>query len=513
MESEQSDKNSKGKQSIAKHTINYAIGNISRQLAGFVMLPIYTRYLTPADYGAVGLLTFAMALLEPFFGARLAQSVPKFYFESNNEQTRRAILTSAITLTASVSAISALMIAVFSQPASSLLFGTTEYALATALFGLNILTQPIEHTGMMYIRLQERSTLFLVISLCKLALQIALNLLFIIHLEMSVIGVILSGVIASTIVGICLTGYVFYHKRPKFDLSITWRMIVFCWPLWFAGLAGLYIGSANRIYLRVFSSLDQIGLIELGTKFASIVGVLIWAPFAQQWEASSYKYYNQGNAKTLFQSAFLIISTLLVIAGLGVSIYAAPVIEVMSDASFHDAASTVPFLTLGFLLLNLTSFFSFGFLVTDNPKIYSHCHYLTAAVITFCFFGLIPWWGATGAAIAQAIAFGFHFLLVYQLSKKYFNPEISLAPLIKSIFIGGLALVATNTLYQADGWTADLIYKTTIYFIATLSMIVLAIRELAHVNIELYNSGATMLKNIRMATIARLARKATKTSE
>jgi O-antigen/teichoic acid export membrane protein len=495
------------KSGIARNTIIYAIGNISRQLAGFIMLPVYTRYLTPADYGAVGLLAFAMALLEPFFGARLAQSVPKFYFETNSELTRRAILTSAITLTASVSAISALLIAIFSQPASSLLFGTTDYALATALFGLNILTQPIEHTGMMFIRLQERAVLFLTVSMGKLALQITLNLLFIVHMEMGVIGVVLSGIIASTIIGILLTSYVFYHKRPKLDLSTTWKMVVFCWPLWFAGLAGLYVGSANRVYLRVFSSLDQIGLIELGTRFASIVGVLIWAPFIQQWETTSYKYYNQKNAKPLFQTAFLTISTLLIVAGLGISIFADPIILIMSDKSFHGASTTVPFLTFGFIFLNLTSFFHFGFLVTNNPKMYSRCHYLTAAAITLFFISLIPTFGATGASVAQAFGYAFHFLLIRYLSKKYFDPEIPLYPLAQSIAISACVIFVCNTAFRDAGWGFSIACKALIYLCASALILTLAMRSMAQKNPDIYHEWLAKLVSARMMLTMRPPRK------
>jgi len=75
-------------------------------------------------------------------------------------------------------------------------------------------------------------------------LQIVLNVLLVVHWQFGVIGVILSGVVASAVVSGGLTAYVTYYKRPKFDWPMTWKMLQFCWPLWFAGLAGLYIGSS-----------------------------------------------------------------------------------------------------------------------------------------------------------------------------------------------------------------------------------------------------------------------------
>jgi O-antigen/teichoic acid export membrane protein len=462
------EKNNNG--GIAKHSLIYAISNVARQLAGFLMLPIYTSYLSPADYGAVGLLAFALALLEPFFGARLMQAIPKFYFESKTEQSKGAVISSALMLTSSVSAISALMVYIFNKEASDLLFGTTEYALATALFGLNILTQPVEYSGMMFIRIQERSLLYLAISMAKMAVQIGLNLLFVVYLDMGVVGVVMSGVIASTIFGIGLTGYVFYYSKPSFDWAITVKMLIFCWPLWFAGLAGLYIGSSNRLYLRVFSSLDDVGLIELATRFASLLGLLIWGPFVQHWELVSYKYHNEGRPNEVFQSAFLGISTLLIVIGLGISIFSEPVIKLMSSEPFHGAANIVPLLTLGFMLNSIASFFYFSFMVTDRPKLFTYCHYFTAMVITILYFALIPELGVIGAAAGQAVAYAINLLFACYLSRRLLDQGIRLTSVFVMIGVAAVFYVISNISFSHDSFIWDAFLKLVFYLLGVLTV-------------------------------------------
>src|SRR6185437_12840210 len=104
------------------------------------------------------------------------------------------------------------------------------------------------------------------------------------HLKLSVEGVVLSGIIASAAVGAGLTLYIAWQCRPAFDQEMMRVMLRYCWPLWFAGLAELYIGSSGAVYLRVLDSLHDVGLLELGLRFALVVGVLIWTPFFQQWE-------------------------------------------------------------------------------------------------------------------------------------------------------------------------------------------------------------------------------------
>src|SRR5579863_7851577 len=148
--------------SFASHAATYAIGNIARRFVGFVMLPIYTRFLTPADYGVIGLLTFALALLEPLLGARLGWAVPRFYFDAKDHRGRREVIWGALLITGSASAVSVIALVLLRNFASNILFGNGKYALALGLFAITLLSQPIETMGMTYLRLRERSGLFVV---------------------------------------------------------------------------------------------------------------------------------------------------------------------------------------------------------------------------------------------------------------------------------------------------------------------------------------------------------------
>lgn len=491
---------SESSQSIARHAGVYAAGNIIRQLAGFLMLPIYTQHLSPADYGAVGLLALAMAVLEPFFGARLTQAVPRFYFLEKGEHARQAVITSALTLTAAVSAVTALLIWVFSRPASELLFGTSEYALATALFGLNMLTQPVEYSGMTFIRMQQRSTLFLGISMVKLAVQIGLNLLLVVHLQMGVVGVVLSGVIASTIFGFGLTVYTFYYNRPRFDFSIVIRMLKYSWPLWIAGLAGLYTGSSGRLFLRIFGSLDAVGLIELGTRFASILSLLVWAPFSQHWDTISYKLYAEKKAEGPFQLAFIVISTLLLVTGLGISIFSDPAIELMAAESFQAAAATVPLLTLAFLFSSLSGLFAFSFMVTDNTRLIGYSQYFMAVVITVLFLLLIPQFKEVGAALAQCLASVATFYFIYKLSLKYFDAGIRLERFWIGVGICTASYLTSNLLVPAVGWWLEVAIKVVIYTVACTVLVWLCITQLRQQDPVAYDS---LRQIVRRATAFR----------
>ena len=427
------------------HAGTYALANIARKLAGFVMLPIYTRFLTPADYGVIGLLTFALAIFEPIFGARLGRAIPKFYFETTDPRRRWAVIWGAIGLTSVVSAVTTLVLIMLRDVGAQLLFGDKKYALALGLFAVNLLARPLEDTGMTYVRMQRRSRLFFGISMAKLLLQVLLNVSLVVYLREGVVGVVLSGIISSVVVGGGLMAYVAANVPPTLDRKVISGMLRFCWPLWFSGLAGLYVGSSGAMYLRVFGTLRDVGILELAIKFAMVAGTLIWAPFFQHWEPTSYQYYKEPGGNRYFQVTFVAMSTLMFVGGLAVSIFAQPVISLMAAPSFAPAAEVVPMLTVAFILNCLRSFFNFSFLVEGKTKIQSLNQFVTAIALTIAYFVLIPRFGLLGAAVGFGLTSSASFVYTWRMSRRYYDPNYNLAP------VGIFALVGLGAYFCSRG--------------------------------------------------------------
>jgi O-antigen/teichoic acid export membrane protein len=489
--------------SFASHAATYAIGNIARRFVGFVMLPIYTRFLTPADYGVIGLLTFALALMEPILGARLGWAVPKFYFDARDHRGRRTVIWGALILTGAASALSVLVLALFRNAAAEILFGNRKYALALGLFSISLLTQPIEQVGMTYLRLRERSGLFLTFSVSKLLLQLALNLLLVVWWRGAVLGVVISAVISSVLIALGSCLYVAAHEAPAFDWQLTKKMMQFCWPLWLSAIAGIYIGASGALFLRTFDTLSDVGRLQLALRFATTVGMLLWVPFLQHWEPMSFRYYKEVDGKRKFQVAFIAISALMFIGGLGISIFAEPVIKVMASKSFYAAESIVPILTLAAILDRLRTFFDFSFMITDRTKMRGAYQYATAAVITIAYVALIPRFGLMGAAVAQCVTFVGTFIYVYIISKRYYDPEIRLMPigLFSLVSVGGFAFASLISRIPNVG--IDLMLRTVVVLIATTLMAVVALRAIGAVDVALLESLPSPLDKLGRLQLAR----------
>lgn len=439
---------------MAKHSTIYAVGNISRQLVGFIMLPIYTRYLSPADYGVIGLLVFSVSLIELVFGARLVMAVPKFYFEQESEEKRNAVISTALIITSAVSALTMLVLISFRDLSSQGIFGTTDYGFIVGLFAVLVLTQALEYYALVFLRIRQRPWLFIGANLAKLALQLSLNIWLIVIEELGVTGVAIASITSSVIIATALSLYTLKLTGLGFDKPIAWRMFTFCWPLWIGGLAALYIGSSNRYFIRIFGSLEDVGLFELAAKFSAIIGLLIWQPFAQYWETERFNIYRRENPIPIYQAAFQLASAMLVIGGIGVALFARPTIEIMSADEFHGAYNAVPFLTCGVIFGCLTNYSNFSFLVKEKTGWISKNNYFTAVVVTVFYLVFIPEHGFVGAAAALALAQVVQFFIVQRAARKHYDMNLPTTALLIYVAVGVACVLTMSALAPSNIWSS-----------------------------------------------------------
>ena len=74
---------------IINNSIYYTVGNILPQAIGFILLPIYTKYLTPEDFGIVSSMQVLNVILTLLFTLAIDRSVYRLYFDYSNDKDKR----------------------------------------------------------------------------------------------------------------------------------------------------------------------------------------------------------------------------------------------------------------------------------------------------------------------------------------------------------------------------------------------------------------------------------------
>lgn len=457
-------------QQMVKHSTIYAVGNISRQLVGFIMLPIYTHYLTPADYGVIGLLVFLVSLFEVVLGGHMFQAVPKFYHQEETKLLKNSVVSTALLVTSFFSGVASILMASFSEPLAEVVFGKEEYSIYIIIFSALIVTHALEQYGLTYLRIVKKPWTYFNFNMIKLGLQLGLNILTIVVLDWGLMGLALSSLISSVIIALALLIYTVYKTGFLVRRSVALYILKFSWPLWISGLIGLYIGSSNRYFIRIFSSLDEVGLFELAAKFGSIVSVLIWLPFSQYWQTERFEIAKLKNPYPDYSMAFRMITALLVVAGIGVSIFSSVIINIMSAEPFHTAAKAIPYLVIAGIFQCLTIFNNFSFMLTDRTLEVTKNNAVTAIAISVFYFILIPFYGFVGASVAFALGSIVQYVYALYNGNKLYPLKIRQAPLVMSVLVLLASTLLDQTITTSEFTIKVIIEKSGIFLVASTAI-------------------------------------------
>src|SRR5204862_3523796 len=108
---------------IGRHGLVYAAGLVLSKAVAFVMLPVYTRYLTPADYGLLQLLDMVLEVASIVAGSRLGAGIFRYYHKADSTEGRRAVLSTAAVVLGATYAFAATLLYWFSPTIAQVVLG------------------------------------------------------------------------------------------------------------------------------------------------------------------------------------------------------------------------------------------------------------------------------------------------------------------------------------------------------------------------------------------------------
>ena len=83
---------------LGKHTLIYGSGLLISKAVGFFLIPLYTHYLTPEDYGILELLDLTAYIIGYLIGLGMTDAILRFYHESESELEKHQIISTALIL-------------------------------------------------------------------------------------------------------------------------------------------------------------------------------------------------------------------------------------------------------------------------------------------------------------------------------------------------------------------------------------------------------------------------------
>lgn len=434
-----------GKRFIS-HSFVYGMARIASALASFILLPIYTHYLSPKDYGIIELLSMLTDFSAIFFGARVGQSFLRYYGMSKEQDRRSQILGSAFSVVSVIHLVGVSILVVGASVISRFLLGDAQYAQLVMLFAIALLFGGMSEIPMTYLRAESKAFYFLGFSLYRLILQICLNLLFVVHLDKGVFGVAVASVLAQGIYTTTLIVVVSRHKRFSFSMELAKELLSFSAPIIVAAVSMFIITYGDRYFIRLHMDLTAVGIYALAYKFGFMLFSIGWSPFQTMWDAERYNVYKNKNQHAMYPIIFSFVSVLFIYVGFGMSIWVDPVLHLMSDKSFWSAAGLVPIILLAYIFVALTGFVNMGIFISAKTKYFGIITLATAVATVAGYATMIPRFGLYGAAWVTVIAFFARFYAIYRIARGFFDMQLRWYPTVGALVLAGALVLCKNYL-------------------------------------------------------------------
>lgn len=404
---------------LLRHGATYGTGNILSRLVGFIMIPLYTHYLEPTDYGIYQLAGVTIEIIGIVLGLGIAGSVYRFYYDYDDIKERNVVISTA---SLGVPILSFLFLGLLSLKseyiASIVLEERSQWIYIFLALGTLWFNQQVNMVKT-YLRAIQSSGLYLFLSIAKLITALSLNIFFIVVLGWGILGLFVSNILTAAIFAITTYPLMLKKVGLKFSPFIAKKMLRFSLPIIPANLATLAVNASDRYFIKAFLSIADAGIYGLGYRLGNVVFYLVRVPFMQIWEPRRYALYRDNAPVEVYAKIATYFTGLMIFSGLGISVFVQDIIKIISPQEYWVAASYVPAVVVCYVIYALDHHVGFGILIEKKTEYWTYVNLIMGALNLVLNFVLISRYGIWGAILATFLSLAFKITALHNVSKKF----------------------------------------------------------------------------------------------
>jgi len=386
---------------LFKHSSVYGIGTIFAQAAGFLLLPFYTNYLTPKDYGIAALVETTVSLIGVLASMGISFAVARFYSEMDGEKGKNLIISTSYILVGLMCLVGIPALWLVSVPLSELVFQTSVYGTYFMLSSAALFVGLSVEVGTTYIVLKARSSIYVFVSLANTIMLIAMNIYFIAFKKTGLIGIFYSALITKVFFAVLLSAMILAQVKLRFSLTTAIKMVRFSIPLGFSTLFRIATEQSDKFIINYFFSPVETGIYAIAGKIANAVHTLITTTFLRSYLSIRFEIKKDPNGQRIYGAIFE--QYLLVIGSFGllIAMFSNEIIILMTNKVFYSAAYYIPPLILTWIFFGMKYHLENGMLISMKTRYITYITGVVSVVNVGLNFMLIPLLGLWGAVLAS----------------------------------------------------------------------------------------------------------------
>lgn len=421
---------------LGRHSLIYGIGIVLSKAVAFLMLPVYTRLLSPADYGTLQLVNMVLEVMSIFAGSRIALGIFHFYHKARAGTERKAVLSTSLMLLTLTYGMAATLTFTAAPWVATVLFGTPDgYTILVRIAAASMAFECLLIVPISLFQLRDRSMMFVAVSLGRLLMQLALNLILLIPFEMGVKGVLLSSLLTNGLFGVVLAATMVRDVGLQWRRRVAGDFVRFGLPLVVMQIATMFFTFGDRYFLNRAAGTAAVGIYGLAYQFGFLVVLLGYGPFERVWDPQRFAIAKQADRDVIYARVFVYLNIALLAAGLGLVLFVGDVLRLIATPEFHGAAVFVPIIVAAYVFQAWGSFHNIGIYITERTGYFTLANWAAAGVAAIGFFVLIPPFAVWGAAITTLLSLATRFGFTYFFSQRLWPIAYEWTDVVRTIVL------------------------------------------------------------------------------
>lgn len=280
---------------LAKATGIYFLGTVGTKLISFLLLPLYTTYLLPSQYGQYDVnITYALLFSSVCF-LDIWTGIMKYMFESDDSARQSGVVYSGIAIFLTSSAIYIALITCFEW------FMDIEYPMGVTAYGFFLCLQNLY--GYLA-RAYGKNILFIISGLVSTTCNAALNILLLVALKWDYRALYVSfatGVLAQCVILEANIRIFPRFRKEYLDKNTIKSLLRFSLPLCINSLCYWMLTGYNKIIIEEKIDTAANGYYAVASKFGGIL-ILVSSCFSMAWQELAYRKYDRDKSTGQFYS-------------------------------------------------------------------------------------------------------------------------------------------------------------------------------------------------------------------
>lgn len=439
---------------IFSDTLIYMVSGLMLKGFSFFLLPLYTAYLSPTDYGITSITSSFLATTSFLTSLSLYSAVFRFYADLKNDRLKlRRFYGTIISFVMIITAGSILIMFLLKNWIITYIFVGIDFfpTIFLVIISLFFYCQYLIYENVL--KSQQRAKKYAVVTTGYFFITLLANLIFVIQFNMGATGVLIANLITYILFTLVFWVDLSIGKSIEwcFDIKILKEALNYSIPIIPHNLSTQLAMFISKIFIGDIANLGAVGLYAIASQFANIADVV------QNYVNSAYGpwLYEQLNEKKddMKHKISMISSSLVYLLGfflLGIALFTHDFIILFLSKSYVLAWMYVPLIVWVLLIKTIYYFYVEILFYHKNASRLIFISTLSSSLVNILLsYFAIKSFGIIGSIMADFISVLIRVILVVYLAQRFDDIGLRLKDFVLNIlFISLFMLVGLYFSYK-----------------------------------------------------------------